>query len=222
MEAELLPDGRIRLVLSRSEHGRVGNSLLEARSVGDDPKLRTRVGVSMAEVGLLDDEWRILRRELFGMPKFHSERDRQMYLERMPTEPRRTGTSWDDLPKMEAELLPDGRVGYTLAWRELSIFAGAMDEMLHKLAPDKSISSRGEVSARTGHQIEEFEALRDELWRAGRRLRGKPEPEQRHDPPRPLASSGRVGDVATFAAQHRLARVRSRERAPVTDKRMEV
>jgi hypothetical protein len=122
---------------------------------------------------------------------------------------------------MEAEPLPDRRIAYTLARGELSIFAGAIDVMLVKVAKDRDVSSRGELSARSGETIEDFEALRDKLRRADQGLRGKPVPNPLYDPPRPKVSSGRVSDVATFAAQHRLARVWSRQREPVGDERMQ-
>jgi len=59
-----------------------------------------------------------------------SEENGWRYREVMPTEPGKTDTAWDEKPKIDAELLPDGRVAYVLVRGELSIFAGAIDEML--------------------------------------------------------------------------------------------
>jgi hypothetical protein len=122
---------------------------------------------------------------------------------------------------MEVELLPDRRIAYVLARGELSIFAGAIDVMLVTVAKDKDLSSRGELSARSGETIENFEALRDELWRADHSLRDRPMPSPLYDPPHPKVSSGRVDDVASFAAQHRLARAWSREREPVDEEELQ-
>ncbi len=120
----------------------------------------------------MDDELSIISKELFGFPPNMSDENRERYERVMPKEPRRTDTGWDRLPKIEAELLPDGRVSYALARGELAIFAGAIDEMLRKLAPDKSKSSRTEVWFRVGGvEIEEAEALRDELQRLDREVR---------------------------------------------------
>jgi hypothetical protein len=49
-----------------------------------------------------------------------------------------TDTAWDEMPKIDAELLPDGRIAYVLARGELSMFAGAIDEMLENLAPRRN------------------------------------------------------------------------------------
>jgi hypothetical protein len=227
MEAESLPDGRVRLVLSLGENRLLSYSLSETYAAARiDSEFRAHAGVSETEAGSLYDEWQILRRELFDLSKPHeyeSEASRAWRTEeseRLSKGPRETGTAWDDLPKMGAEPLPDRRVAYTLARGELSISAGAIDVMLAKVARDRDMSSRNELFSRSGETIEDFEALRDELWQADLRLRGAPKPSPLYDPPRPKASSGRVGDVATFAAQHRLARVLSRQRGPVGDERM--
>lgn len=206
MEAKLLPDGRIKLVLSRRKNDNVSYSLLEALPwlSREDSEFHAHVGLTAEEAGALEDEWSILERQLFGLPdpgpwsssEILMDRYKE-YVDSLPEEPRKTGTRWDDLPQMEAEPLPDGRVAYVLARGELSIFAGAIDVMLKKVAGDRDVSSRGELSARRGETIETLEALRDELWRADHRLRGSPEPDPLFDPPRPKVSSGRVGDVAT-------------------------
>jgi hypothetical protein len=230
MEAGSLTDRRIRLVLSRHEDSLLRYSLSEALPMlaRGDSAFHAHVGISAKQAGSLDDEWSILRRQLFGLPDPTPFRESEglwarymEYVESLPTEPRKTGTACDDLPKMEAEPLADRSMAYTLARGELSIFAGLIDVMLVKVAGDRDMSSRGELSARSGQTIEEFEALRDELWRADQRLRGKPMPSPLFDPPRPRVSSGRVGNVETFAFQHRLARAWGREREPVADERAE-
>lgn len=178
VEAELLSDGRIRLFLSPRKRMIValslGESLVKPERLEKDAaeQFRTRVGISMVEAWSLDDEMSIIHRRLLGLPENMSEEDRERYERVMPKEPRRTGTVWDDLPKMEAELLPDGRMSYTLARGELAIFANAISEMLRKLASDKSRSSRTEVWFRVGGiEIEEAEELRDELRRLDQELR---------------------------------------------------
>jgi hypothetical protein len=102
---------------------------------------------------------------LFGFPPNMSEENRWRYREVMPTEARKTDTAWNEMPKFNAELLPDGRVAYVLARGELSIFAGAIDEMLENLAPRRNESDHAEVRLVMGADIEELEALRDELRR---------------------------------------------------------
>ena len=49
------------------------------------------------------------------------------------------------MPKIDAELLLGSRVAYVLARGELSIFAGAIDEMLENLAPRRNESDHAEV-----------------------------------------------------------------------------
>src|SRR3712207_1734256 len=118
MEADRLPAGRVRLVLSRSEDAIVGHSLREALYGNPRPdrdaalRFRDVTGISVAEAESLKDERSIISRGLFGPPANMSEEDQGRYLRAAPEEPRETGTAWDRLPKMEAELLTDGRVSY--------------------------------------------------------------------------------------------------------------
>lgn len=175
VETKTLSDGRIELLLTRWEGRLIASSLLnslypaagkESESAGD---ISSHLGISLIEAESLKEELDLIDERLFGLPENMSEQDREMYRRVMPKEPRKTGAPWDGLPAIEADLLPDGRVSYTLARGELSIFAGAIDAMLQNLAPDKSGHSRTEVSARVvGATIEEAEGLRDELRQAGR------------------------------------------------------
>lgn len=177
IETKTLSDGRIELLLTRREELLIASCLLnalypaagtESESAGD---LSGHMGISLDEAESLREELSLINEKLFGLPENISERDREMYRRTAPKEPRKTGTEWDELPAIEAVLLLDGRVSYTLARGELSIFAGAMDAMLKTLAPDKSKHSRAEVSARVdGAAIEEAERLRDELLHADRAL----------------------------------------------------
>lgn len=166
-----MPNGRTRLVLSRNENAIINLSLVNALPgpVADDSEFRARVGVSPEEARSLDDELSIIGAKLFGLSPNMSEEDLKRYERVMPKKPRKTGTAWDHLPKIEAESTQDGGVSYVLARGELSIFAGAIDAMLEKLAPDKSKSSRTEVWFRVGGvEIEEAEALRNKLRRMDR------------------------------------------------------
>jgi hypothetical protein len=179
MEAQLLPNGRTKLLLSRPEIDLIGSSLLNALYRGERKgrdrlaRFRELVGITYVEGKSLDDELWIIHTELFGPPQFQSERDRKLYEQHKPESPERTGTAWDGMPKIDAELLPDGRVSYTLARGELSIFAGAIDMMLENLAPRRNESDRAEVRLVMGVEIEELEALRDELRRLDRETRVK-------------------------------------------------
>jgi hypothetical protein len=131
------------------------------------------MGVSAEEAMSLDDELSIIGDVLFGSPENMSEEDRERYEQVMPKKPRKTGSAWDDLPKIEAEPLPEGRISYTLARGELSIFAGAIDLMLENLAWHRNETERAEVRLVMGVEIEELEALRDELRRLDRETRVK-------------------------------------------------
>jgi hypothetical protein len=75
------------------------------------------------------------------------------------------------MPKIEAALLSDGMISYTLARGDLTIFASAIDMMLENLAPRRNESDHAEVRLVVGAEIEELEALRDELRRLGREMR---------------------------------------------------
>jgi hypothetical protein len=179
MEALLLPEGRTQLLLSRRYADLIDLSLLNALYRGARKgrnraaRFRDLVGITCAEGMSLDDELSIIGKDLFGFPANMSERDRELYEEVMPKSPARTGTTWDEMPRIEAKLMPDGRIRYTLARGELSIFAGAIDMMLENLAPDRSRGSRTEVwFCVGGAEIEEVEALRDELRRLDCEVRG--------------------------------------------------
>lgn len=89
----------------------------------------------------------------------------------MPEKPRKTGSGWDALPGMEAELLPDGRVAYVLARGELAIFANIVDVAIEELGAKSSESGRAEFKTRTSVEPEEAEAIRDELRRLDRQTR---------------------------------------------------
>ena len=72
------------------------------------------MGVSAEEAMSLDDELSIFSHNLFRSSENMSEEDRERYEQVMPKEPRKTGTAWDDMPRIEAALVPDGRISYTL------------------------------------------------------------------------------------------------------------
>jgi hypothetical protein len=121
MEAQLLPDDRIKLMLSRREESVIDLSLLNAlyrgRRQGRDriARFRNLVGISRTEGKSLNDELSIIGKDHFGFPANMSEWDRELYEQVMPTEPSKTGTAWDEMQKIEAALLPDGRLSYVLA-----------------------------------------------------------------------------------------------------------
>ena len=179
MEAQLLSDGCTKLLLSRVEKGLIEGSLLNALYRTPKPgevavrRVRSSMGVWAEEAMSLDDELSIIGDKLFGLFENMSEEDRERYEQVMPKEPRKTGTAWDDMPKIEAELLPDGRISYTLARGELSIFAGAIDMMLENLTPRRNEPGRAEVGLLMGAEIEVLEALRDELRWLGQEMRVK-------------------------------------------------
>src|ERR687894_2885308 len=109
MKTQLLTDNRTKLFLSRREDRLIDLSLLNALyrtpKPGEDAGRRVRgwMGISPEEAMSLDDELSIIGHKLFGYPKNMSEEDRERYERVMPKEPRKTGTAWDGLPKIEAE-----------------------------------------------------------------------------------------------------------------------
>lgn len=137
MEAERIPDGRMRLVLTHREFVVLIRSFIEVNTAthGDEAYL-AHIGLSEAQTKSLWEEFLLLRYKKFGEPRPTHPRTGQVLWE--PDEPRSTGTDWDELPEMEGKLLPDGRVELILARGELRIFRNLVISMLDALHWDES------------------------------------------------------------------------------------
>jgi hypothetical protein len=161
MEANLAPDGRVLFMVSGDGffllHTFVGEALSRLQwKKGEFP---TRVGIAFEEASSLDDEFFLNREELLDYPR------------RGPEKVRTTGTVWDRLPKMEAEVLPDGRLALTLARGELGIFANCVEASIEEMVPTGAVVERADFESIKGIEVEEAEELRDELLRLDRETR---------------------------------------------------
>ena len=190
MRAERLPDGRVRLVLPHSakpwitsEFSRLAGCLAEARNLlghkGDEypghnrAAFEERVGITFEEAGVLSAELTIIEHDLLGVQR-GPRNPRTGQREGRPPEPRRTGTEWDRLPKIEAEMLPEGGgMTLTLGRGELAVFANSVDVALEELGAKTSRSGAAEFWIRRTMAPEEAEAFRDDLRRLDRETRVK-------------------------------------------------
>ena len=173
MEAQRLTDSRVRFLVSIAGFDLLVALLAEAKSElwnKEEEEFPERVGISVEEFESLQDELRLVRYGPLGYPR---PRDSQTGGPWGPTEPRRTGTAWDSLPKMEVEVLADGRVALTLARGELAIFANAVEAALDELAPTRSGWGASEFQSRQGLRVGEADDLISELRRLDRETRGK-------------------------------------------------
>lgn len=171
MEAGRLPDGRARFLVSRAGFSQFIALLAEAKGElwNKEEEFPARIGVTVEEFGSLQDELRLVRYGPLGYPRPRDSRTGGPW---GPTEPYATGTAWDELPKIKAEVLPDGRVALTLARGELAIFANAVEAALDELAPTRWGWGAREFRSRQGLTVEEAEELVRELRRLDRQTRG--------------------------------------------------
>jgi hypothetical protein len=166
MEAQPLPDGRVKLILTHQEFGILNNSIIEVRSaLAGNEAFVDRIGLSKEQAGSLFDEFLLLRYEKFGEPRPID--PRTGYAWWSSTEPRATGTAWDGLPKMDGELLLDGRVMLTLARGELRIFRNVVRGMLDTLRWDeREMAVRMRVSVGAAEtMLAGLERLRQQVGR---------------------------------------------------------
>ena len=166
MEAEGLPDGRARLVITPlfefvppayDEFDRFIGFLAEATEQLWHAKdeFSARMGITLEETYSLREELSLIRHYVLGVRRHQNPHTGEFH---GTTEVRRTSTEWDVLPKIGAGLLPDGRLTLTLGRRELAIFANCVDVAIESLGVD-------EFWIRRSMTPEEAEAFRDELRR---------------------------------------------------------
>jgi hypothetical protein len=188
MEAKTLPDGRVRLVLPHSTkpsitsefsrlHGCLCEALYALRHEGDEyPRhsrtaFEERVGIPYEEARAISAELKIIEHDLLGVPRgaLNPRTDRR---EGRPPEPKKTGTEWDRLPRIEAEMLPDGGgMALALGRGELAVFANCVDVAMEELGAKTSRVGAAEFWIRRTMTPEEAEAFRDELRRLDRGTR---------------------------------------------------
>lgn len=160
MMAEPLAGYHTRLALSREEFYDLTRFLGEALEVLAKEEFPGRIGITYEEAESLSDERLLIRYELLGEKRPTDSRAGELHV---PTEPRRSGTPWDESPKMKAALLPDGRVALDLARNEIPVFASCIEAVLRELAPDGSPSGENELHSRTGLSVEEAKRLMRDL-----------------------------------------------------------
>jgi hypothetical protein len=169
MEAALSRDGRTQLVVSLPELVFINSALSATRDAlyRDEARWQGIAELSLEQARSLQDEVRSAYYEILAKPRVTHPRTGQLD---PPLVPRKTGTGWDELPKMEVQRLPDGRVALVLARGEIDIFTNAVGVMLAHLAPDRSPSDRDELDSRYAVKVEEVQAFMVELEKTRREL----------------------------------------------------
>jgi len=172
MEAELLPGGDVRVIISPlfevvppayQEFDHLIGFISEAREGlwRQRDAFPTRIGTTYEELRSLNDELLLIRYDLLGTPRpYDLSTDR---FDGGTKEASESGTAWDQMPKIEATLLSDGRLTLTLRRGELAIFANCIDVALDTLKAKVSRVGREEFWIRRGMRPEEAEKFRDEL-----------------------------------------------------------
>lgn len=181
MEAEGLTDGRIQLIVAPllgfsrpvyEEFDRFIGLLSNSKELlwRKRDEFPIRVGITFEEAQSLSDELLLVRYDVLGETR-PIDPPTGRY-DGGPREIRSTGTAWDELPKVEAELLSDGCFALTLGRGELAIFANCVDVAIEELKAKSSRVGRSEFITRTSIEPEDAEAFRDELRRLDREVRG--------------------------------------------------
>jgi hypothetical protein len=158
--------------------GCLSETLYALRHEGDEypghnrVAFKERVGIAYEQARAISAELMIIEHDLLGVPRGALNPLTGRH-EGRPPEPGETGTEWDQLPRIEAEMLPDGGgMALTLGRGELAIFANCVDVALEELGAKRSRSGAAEFWIRRTMTPEEAEAFRDELRRLDRETRG--------------------------------------------------
>jgi hypothetical protein len=164
MEASFAPDGRVRLVLPRLSLNFVNLALWKTAAAlqRDEQWFGELSGISFDQSQSLNDEMMSVRYALEGRPRTIDPRTGEP---RPPLEPRKTGTYWDELPKMEAQNLQDGRVAVTLPREKLAVFPRLLEASLVYVAPNRSKDEEERFQGNLGASTDEAQELADELRR---------------------------------------------------------
>ncbi len=170
MDAELLDDGRVKLVLPLTNLLLINLGLWSTGAAldWDERWFRELTGLSPTQVQALNDEMTAVRYALEGSPRWLNPRTGEMV---PPVEPRKTGTAWDELPKIEAKNLPNRQVAVILHQAKFDVFPELLEASLVYVAPYRSEEEKQKFHGRFASSTKEVEVLRDELRRLGRKLR---------------------------------------------------
>jgi hypothetical protein len=178
MEAELLPDGRARLTVSFSELSSANLAIWTTMGAlhEDEGRWHAPAGITYQQAWALTDEITAVLYFVEGRPQTVDPRTGEL---RPPGEPRRTGTAWDDLPRVEIEelldatKLSDKRVVLVLPSEKVVALADALDVALARVAPNRSESEKEIFRLRVAPSTEKAEVLRDQLRHLDRETRVK-------------------------------------------------
>ena len=175
VEAELLTDGRVKLVLPLSNLLLINLALWTTGTAleWDEKRFREPTGFSPTKVQSLNDEMIAVRYALEGSTPWLNPRTGEMV---PPPEPRKIGSAWDELLKLEAKHLPDRRVAVILPHAKLAVFPELLEASLVYVAPCRSEVEKQKFRGRFASSTKEVEALRGELRRLGRKLRAESAP----------------------------------------------
>jgi hypothetical protein len=168
----LAPDGRVRLVLPRPSLNFVNLALWKTAAAleQDERWFGELSGLTFDQSQALNDDMMAVRYALRGSPRTIDPRTGEL---RPPLEPRKTGTYWDELPKMEAENLPEGRVAVTLPREKLAVLPRLLEASLVYVAPNRSKDEEERFQGSLGASTEEAQDLADELRRLDWKVRSE-------------------------------------------------
>jgi hypothetical protein len=173
MRTSLAPDGGVELVLPMPNFLFIQWALWTTITSLDRHEgwFRELTGLSLAQAQSLDDETTGVRYALEGRPRRFDPKTGSF---EPPLRPRRTGTAWDDLPRIEAEKLPDGQVAITLPQEKLAVLPELLEASLVYVAPRRTEEEESAFRLRFVTSTEEAEAFRDQLRRLDRETRVRP------------------------------------------------
>jgi hypothetical protein len=179
VEAKLLKNSQAKLTLSFSELAFANWAIWTTMSALDQDERRWRVlaRVTYLQARALTDEITTVLRFIEGRPQTVDPQTGEVW---PPSEPTRTATAWDDLPRVEiAQVvdpledtkLPNRRVVLVLASEKVAALAGAFEVSLARVAPNRSGTEEEAFRIRFASSTKEAEAFRDELRQLEREMR---------------------------------------------------
>jgi hypothetical protein len=172
VQAKLLTNGLVKLVLPEPNLLLLNWALWTTITAldRDEKWFRELSGISPAQAWSIADELLIVRYALRGEPRWLDPKTGELA---PPLEPRKTGTAWDDLPKIKAENLRDHQVAVILPQEKFAVFPELLEASLVYVAPYRTEEEKSAFRLRFATSTGEAEALRDALRRLGREMRAK-------------------------------------------------
>jgi hypothetical protein len=181
VQAKLLKNGQASLTLSFSELAFANWATWTTMGAlnQDERRWRELAGVTYLQARALTDEITAVLRFIEGRPQTVDPQTGEVW---PPSEPTRTSTAWDELPRLEiAQVvdpledtkLPNRRVVLVLASEKVAALAGAFETSLVRVAPNRSGAEEESFRIRFASSTKEAEAFRDELRQLERELRLK-------------------------------------------------